>query len=114
MITVDYGFYTGDYHGTLTQAEFNRLSLKASAYVTRVTLGRVDDDTLPIATKTAVKYALCEVTDAMAANEQAVVASESNDGTSVSYKHDTSDTQRLYNAVALWLADTGLLYRGCG
>ena len=105
-------FYTKQFCGQLPQSEFLRLSVKASAYLTQLTAGRVNA-ALPAAVEDSVKYALCEVVDAMAANESAEIASESNDGASVSYKREGSSAQRLYNAAALHLATTGLLYRGC-
>ena len=43
------------------------------------------------------------------------VTAESNDGVSVTYAAPTqSEERRLYNAAALHLGNTGLLYRGCG
>lgn len=108
-----YEFYTKEFCGRVPQSDFLRLSVKAAAYLTQLTAGRVNA-ALPAAMADSVQYALCEVIDAMAENETAEIASESNDGASVSYKREVSSAQRLYNAAALHLASTGLLYRGCG
>lgn len=115
MITVDYSFYTGAYHGTLAEVDFNRLAVKASAYLDRVTFGR-----LAAVTDTAVlelaKLACCAAADAMLANEQGGVKTESNDGISVTYVEGSglakADGKRLREAVGLFLGGTDLLYRG--
>ncbi len=109
MLTVDYEFYTGTYHGTLTEDEFTRASVFASAYLDELTLGRITDAQSGT-DRQAVKLALCAVCDARAVDERRDgIAAESNDGISVSYEKSTGS---LYNAAALYLAPTGLLYRG--
>ena len=60
--------------------------------------------------------ALCAVVDAMhKAENGGDIASESNDGISVTYavKAQQTQQQRLYDAASAHLAWTGLLYRGC-
>ena len=116
MITVDYSFYTGTFKGKTTQADFDRLAVKASAYLDRVTFDRLTND-LPAATLNRVKLAFCEVVDTLLLNEHGGgIASESNDGVSVNYvagiSNAKTDQQRLREAAALYLAGTGLLYRG--
>lgn len=116
MITVDYSFYTSTFKGTTTEADFNRLAVKASAYLDRVTFDRITD-ALPTVTLTRVKLALCEVVDTFLLNEHGGgVASESNDGVSINYMAGIgsakTDQQRLREAAALHLGGTGLLYRG--
>ncbi len=109
MMTVDYAFYTDTYHGALTEDGFSRASVFASAYLDELTMGRITDR-LGEKDRLAVKLALCAVCDARAVDEQRDgIAAESNDGISVSYDKSTG---RMYNAAALYLASTGLLYRG--
>ncbi len=115
MTAVDYNFYTQTFKGTTSEADFNRLSVKATAYLDRVTFQRITDD-LPATTLTKVKLAFCEVVDALLLGEQGGgVVSESNDGVSVTYvasKTARTDAQRLRDAVGLYLSGTDLLYRG--
>lgn len=116
MITVDYSFYTSTFKGKTAQADFDRLAVKASAYLNRLTFDRITD-ALPAATLNRAKLALCEVVDALSLNEHGGgVASESNDGVSVTYVTGVSnaktDQQRLREAAVLYLGGTGLLYRG--
>lgn len=115
MITVDYTFYTGTYKGALSEADFNRQAVKASAYLDRVTFNRLAGVT-DTATLELAKLACCAAADAMLANEAGGVASESNDGISVTYVEGSgpakADGKRLREAVGLFLGGTGLLYRG--
>ncbi len=104
---VDYSWYKSVFCGTLTEAEFRRYHVKACAYIRRITCGRANDTD-------AVRMAVCEVAEALAHEERDVVASESNDGISVTYRADNVSTERrLYQAALLHLSGTGLLYRGC-
>jgi hypothetical protein len=115
LIPVDYSFYADTFHGKAAPDEFTRLSVKASAYLDDLTQGRITDG-LPDATQTKARLALCELVDTVALNESGGgIASESNDGVSVTYiasKVAATDAQRLYSAARLYLGGTGLLYRG--
>ena len=116
MITVNYSYYTGTYKGTMPEADFNRLLVKASVYLDRVTFGRLADVT-DTAILELAKLACCSVIDTYLLNEQGGgIASESNDGVTVSYvagvSNAKSDSQRLREAVGLFLSGTNLLYRG--
>jgi hypothetical protein len=100
----------------MTEADFTRLSVYATAYLDELTMGRTAG-TLPEETEERAKKALCAVTDAYKLNEQGGgVASETNDGISVTYiagiSNSKTDGRRLYEAAALFLGPTGLLYRG--
>lgn len=61
-----------------------------------------------------VREACCAVTDMLLQKEQRDgIASETNDGISVTYTTEGStDEERLYQAAVLYLCNTGLLYRG--
>ena len=116
MPTVDYTFYTEIFFFFLSQEDFERLSVYASAYLEELTMGRASGElTKDVALK--VSKALCAVADAYLLQEQGGgVASETNDGISVTYvsgvSNAKSDGRRLYEAAALFLGPTGLLYRG--
>lgn len=112
----DYVFYTSDYGGSLPEEEFSRLCGRASAYLVSITLGKSGLPNLPETVRKSVDMALCAVVDAMhKAENGGEIASESNDGISVTYaaKVQQTEQQRLYDAASTHLAWTGLLYRGC-
>lgn len=112
MPYADYEYYRLTYHGSLPEETFTRLARRASAYLDRVSFGRIREAT------EAVKDACCAVVEAMELNERGGgIASETNDGVSVSYvagiSNAKSEDRRLYDAAFLYLGGTGLLYRGC-
>lgn len=118
MMYADYGYYTGTFFGTLPTAEYNKKATTASAHLDRATFGRIgavtDTDILD-----RVKMACCEVVDVLKLNEDGGgIASETNDGVSVSYRNGVSnaktDDQRILAAIKLHLGGTNLLYRGVG
>lgn len=115
MIAVDYEFYKDTFHGKLPEAEFERQAVYASAYLDDLTMGRTSAP-LPPDTLERAKLALCAVVDAYATNEKkGDVASETNDGISVTYRsaaEGATPARRLYDAAACFLDNTGLLYRG--
>lgn len=112
MVYADYDYYLDEYSGNaVAEADFTRLSRQASAYLDSLTCGKirgtwVDDS--------RVKDACCALADILHAQEQGgEVASESNDGASVTYVNSsTTPQQRLYNVAAMYLSSTGLLYAG--
>lgn len=114
-MTVLYTFYTGTYKGTLAEADFNHLSVKASVYLNRVTFNRLSSIT-DAAVLNSASLAFCAVVDAMKQNEEGGIKSESNDGVSVTYVENSgsakTDGRRLREAVDLFLGGTDLLYRG--
>lgn len=115
MLIADYKFYTDTYHGKMSQEDYDRLTVYAAAYLDELTMGRINED-LPAAVMTKANLALCAVADAYRLQEQGGgVASETNDGVSVTYVAGSqvkSEGRRLYEAAALFLGPTGLLYRG--
>ena len=111
MVYADHDYYLNEYSGNaVAEADFTRLSRQASAYLDGLACGKirgtwVDDS--------RVKDACCAVAEAMYKQEQGEVASESNDGASVTYVNSgTTPEQRLYNITAMYLSSTGLLYAG--
>lgn len=113
MISVPYAFYASPYHGKLSEEEFLRHGVMAAAFLDELTFGRVTDK-LPEDVQNKARLAFCALCDAYAKEETANIASEQNDGISVTYAAQKGSTEeRLRNAAALFLSGTGLLYRGC-
>ena len=108
----DYNFYTVTFRGVLTETEYNRYAVRASAEIDRMTFGRAKTATGE--TLDAVKFAECAVIDEL--SYQGIggagdVTSESNDGISRSYATGAvpkSARQRIYAIAHTWLANTNL------
>ena len=112
----DYEFYRDVYFmGALPEEGFQRLVRKAWAYLETLTMGRVNT-TLPAPAAKKVKLACCAVVDEYAAQEKGgEVVSANNDGYIETYAASgKTASQRLYDAAALHLIPTGLLYTGMG
>lgn len=112
MIYADYDYYINDYSGrAIAETDFPRLSRQASAYLDGLTCGKIRG---PWVDDSRVKDACCAVAEVMYKQEQGgEVASESNDGTSVTYvTSGKSAEQEMYYFAALYLSNTGLLYAG--
>lgn len=118
MIYATYEYYTKEYYGTaLTEQEFPKYAKRASAEIDHVTFGRISnmtDDQIP----DAVRDAMCDVAEKLHHYETAegsTVASESNDGYSISYRDTgTLDAQKheIRATIRTYLAVTGLMFRG--
>lgn len=112
----DYAYYSGTFNGILTEIEYNRLVVRASAEIDRITSGRAR--TAKGETLEAVKMAECAVVDELslqAIGGSGDVTSESNDGISRSYATGVvskSSRQRIDAAAFTWLNNTNLLYVG--
>lgn len=115
MVYASYEYYAGVYGGTMAVADFVRLARAASAQIDAMTFGRAarvtDEGTLD-----KLRDACCAVADLLRAEEQGgEVLSAENDGYRETYAASgRSFAQRRYEAMALYLANTGLLYAGCG
>jgi hypothetical protein len=118
----DYIFYVSEYRGNLTDEEFDKSVIPASAYVRMITFGRADDNM----EMEEVKLATCAVCELLANDEKVrskhlgrAVTSENTDGYSVSFESggngETADDllhKKMYNTAALFLDPTGLLCMG--
>lgn len=118
----DYVYYIFTYRGKLTDEEFDKSVIPATAYVRRITFGRADENV----ELDEVKLATCAVCDLLANDEKArsqysgrAVISENTDGYSVTYESggngSTMDdllTKKMYKTVETYLEPTGLLYMG--
>lgn len=116
MLKVPYAFYKEAFFGQLGEMEFYRLGVFAGAYLDDLTMGRVSGE-LTDDQRERVSLAYCAVVDIRQTLERrSGIASESNDGVSISYASEDeggkSEGRQLYEAAALYLANTGLLYRG--
>ena len=112
----DYAFYVGTYNGALTETEYNRFAVRATAEINRMTSQKAKTATGDVLE--AVKMATCAVIDELSFQSlggSGDVTSESNDGISRSYATGVvakSARQRIDAAAYTWLCDTGLLFVG--
>lgn len=108
MSYITFDYYKNTYKGEIADERvFNTLSEKASRYIDLITFGRIDeaDDN--------IKTAVCAICDEMRLlNSSKYIASESNDGYSISYKKDIS-LKALYETAKIYLPQE-LLYKGVG
>lgn len=113
MVYADYSYYKDVYGGTMPEAEFRRQVRLASAYLDQITMGRIS----ALAGDDRARDACCAVAEEYRQQEQGTVASETNGDHSITFSRGASEKSggaRLYEAAALYLATTGLLYRGMG
>lgn len=129
MAYCDYEFYKTEYLGNvITEADFPRLSQRASDKIDVITFDRLAEG-LPtderVATK--VKKAVCAIAELMLDYERAnstmrnngglVVSSVSSGSESISYKTDAQVSEKEHNieirqVATDYLIGTGLLYAG--
>lgn len=114
MNYVDYEYYLNTWRGDLNKEQFDRQITRASDYINTITFNRI---AAPFTE--AVKKAVCSVIDEMQAQNNIKsngrVTTYNNDGYSetVSYGSDPrSNARKLRECASLYLAHTGLLYRG--
>lgn len=118
MVYATYDYYKDEYSGeTLTEQEFKKYARKASAEIDHVTFGRLSDKSdneIP----DAVRDATCDIAEKMHDFDTAEgkeIASETNDGISVSYRDTGNPIKHLgeiRTTLRTYLAATGLMYRG--
>ena len=127
MIYADYSFYRDDYGGELNEEAYNRLALKASRYIDRLTMNRAESYQTLHPEDSALKKACCagaeqyELIEAarstLCVDGDGEIASESVGGHSVSYRSGIEQAAaleaELREIISSYLALTGLLYRGC-
>jgi hypothetical protein len=118
-----YSDYTGSYLGTaIASGGFGKLALRASAYIDLLTYNRAAA-VVTAATDTAtillIKLATCAVADELQNAEIGAgegIQSERIGNSSVTYTTNSyaqmTRSQRISKAAALYLASTGLMYRG--
>lgn len=103
----DTAFYADVYHGSLNGAELERSLRRANAYIGALMLRS------PSPVPDEVKYAVCEIADMYNTEDsRSGIVSENNDGYSVTYDNNRTAENKAYDIAVLYLANTGLLYRG--
>lgn len=115
MLTVDYAYYTDTYKGDqVTEKQWNSCNRNAAAYLDVLTLGRavssLPDDLLDLC-----KMAICAMSEVYA--RQGETDGELASVTNGSYTETYAQTGKSLNekakaAAYLYLANTGLCYRG--
>lgn len=108
MVSADYTFYVDQYGGTLSEAEFSAFAMRSAHMVDSMIFGRVPNERQT----DAVKMAICAAVDAMQKTANGVIQSASNDGYSETYAVTGTAEQTVQNAAFIFLARTGLLFRG--
>lgn len=129
MVVVSYEWYKTTYGGELDEVTFTRLSSQAFLFADAMTEYRLSKrwPYLAEALRTAVMSAICAYADQANVEESGgPVQSETNDGISRTYAATSASggsfsarnagtaQGRLSDALRLYLAPTGLLYRGRG
>lgn len=120
MRYAEYTFYQTEYLGDriTDESTFNRLALRASERLDYFTFGKIDGEDV----SDSVRLAVCSMADILFweekrknAHDGRELASESNDGYSVSFA-SASDTERqgltdrqLYQAAYVYLSQSGLM-----
>ena len=116
MKYADFNFYKSTYLGKAidVESDFNFYAELGAEYISASTLGKATAD------NEQVKKCNCRIADILkyhnAKLTEPAKRSESVGGYSVTYDMDSVDRRQLkeqiYNAIVLYLAQTGLLYRG--
>lgn len=108
MAYADYDFYKNVYRGTLSEAEFARLSERASDYIDSRTEYILKKAGISDDMSERVQKACCALADTIRGNERGgVKTSEKVGNYSISYAAGTqrSDAQKLDDTIQLYLAD---------
>ena len=111
MQYADWDYYLNEYKGTLiaSREEFESLAVKATAYINKITFGRAKTAAETAEVKNAV-CAVCEVYQKL--SEREGVASENNDGYSVSYSQESGFLSQSLSGAARLHLPAELLYQG--
>lgn len=108
MAYADFSYYKNVYRGTLSEAEFVRLSERASDYIDGRTQFILKKAGITADMEERVRKACCALAETIRGNEKGgVKTSEKVGDYSVSYAAGTqrSDTQKLDDTIQLYLAD---------
>lgn len=119
-VYADYTYYSTSFFGTaITEEDFPKYALRASAEIDRITFNRAASDT---DNTTAIKNAMCAVAEELQKQDRSNgvdgIASESQGQYSVSYVAGSNRSQtsleKIQNAAKPWLANTFLMFAGFG
>lgn len=117
---VDYPYYTTTYLGVvISEDDFDRIALRASADIDQMTYRRAEDET-DVDVIDKIKMATCAVAEEIQyyINDGSVsgIKSEKTGQHSITYADKSTKMQPLVDkkneAAALYLGGTGLLYQG--
>lgn len=90
--------------------KFNALELRARKYIDTITSNKID---YSLEISEEIKLAICAVIEVLIKYDGKIIVSEKTGDNSVTYvTPDTSKEKEIYKEVKVYLADTGLLYRG--
>lgn len=108
---VDYEYYSVTYGGSeMPPLKFYALELRARKYIDGITCNRID---YLQEISENIKLAICAVIDVLIRHDGKIIISEKTGDNSITYvTPDTSKEKEIYKEVKVYLADTGLLYRG--
>ena len=111
MIYIDYKYYKNQYRGNaVTEEDFPRLSIQASAILDAITFGNIK------IVSDEVKMACCAIMDEARAISDIPIGVQSERVGPWSATYDSNvrgnQEQRYRDAAAVYLANTGLLFRG--
>lgn len=106
---VNYSYYHDIYGGKLDEETFEKLSVKASAYMEKLTLGRVSEHS----DEERVKWCCCDLCDLLSAIPSGAKRSEKVGAWSVTYadQNNTSELNCARSSCRIWLP-ADWLYRG--
>lgn len=121
-MVADYAFYRDAYYGKLlSEEEFPEYATRADAYLDQMTTGRYSASDIPEKFKLAVKFAECAVAELCQQMEidaagNPSIEKETVGSHSVTYRGASDSasgwSSRIRDVICLYLAHTGLLYRG--
>ena len=117
MICVDYDYYIETYGGVeMPPFKFNALELRATKHINKITSNRIDFeniDSLGEEIEENIKLAVCAVIESLDKYSKNIISSEKTGDNSVTYAVSSSSKEKeIYKEVRVYLADTGLLFRG--
>ena len=117
MSCVDYNYYIKTYGGVeMPPSKFTALELRAIKHINKITSNRIDFeniDSLDEEIEENIKLAVCSVVEILNKHSQKIISSEKTGDNSVTYVVSSSSKEKeIYKEVRMYLADTGLLFRG--
>lgn len=117
MIYADYSYYKEQFHGVLIpETEFEYNAARASEYINWQTFDRITDEYMENeAAALKVRSCCCTLAETeYRFNQRSDISSEKNGSYSVTYsaKNSSDHNTEKSRIIAMYLGNTGLLYRG--
>ena len=106
---IDFDYYKNNFLGSLISLDkFYSIEKKACVYVNGAIGGKNSDIG-------EVKDAVCAVCELIYNEEKRNgIKSENTDGYSITFSETESFKEKVFDVISIYLANTGLLYRGIG